>query len=266
MAIHPHAAVDRGAEIDPSAEVGAYAIIESGVQIGPEAKIFPHAYVSQGTTVGRGCQIHPFAVVGHPPQDLAWDGAPSYTTVGDGAIIREGATIHRGTMPESTTVVGNRVYLMANSHVGHNCVVADNVILANGALLGGHVHVGARAFIGGNTGIHQFVHVGELAILGGVLRVVTDVPPFMLAGPAGVEAANVIGLRRAGFSNEERMEIREAYRTLYRSGLLFRDAVARVAKTVKTDPGRRLVDFLQRPSKRGFMGCRKRRRGAEDAE
>jgi len=253
MSIHPTAIVVKHAELDATAEVGAYAIIEGGVQIGPDVRIYPHAYIATGTRLGKGVQVHPFAVVGHHPQDLVWDRSPSYTQIGDETVIREHATIHRGTMPESTTIVGKRCYIMSIGHVGHNCVLGDEVKVANSGLLSGHVHVGDKAFISGNVSVHQFVRIGELAIIGGGLRVPSDVPSFMMVGPAGVVGPNVIGLRRAGCSREERQEIRECHRLLFRSGLMFPDAVARVAELVKTAPGRRLADFLRAPSKRGFM-------------
>jgi UDP-N-acetylglucosamine acyltransferase len=264
MPIHATAIVDSHAEIDSSADVGAYAIVEAGVKIGAETKVYPHAYIAQGTTLGRKCQIHPFAVVGHHPQDLKWEGLPSYTEIGDETVIREGASVHRGTIPESTTVVGKRVYMMATSHVGHNSVVGDDVILVNAVLLAGHVQVGPKAFIGGGVSVHQFVRIGELAMAGGGWRVITDVPPFMMIALGSVVGTNVVGLRRAGLSREERGEIRQAYKTLYRSGLLFREAIERVAGSVRTDPGRRLVEFLRAPSKRGYARFRKGGRGAPD--
>lgn len=265
MSIHPTAIVDRQAEVDPSAEIGAYAIVEGGVRIGAETRVYPHAYVSRGTTLGRGCQIHPFAVVGHHPQDLAWEGAPSYTEIGDETIIREGASVHRGTMPESTTVVGRSVYMMATSHAGHNCTIGDGAILVNGVLLSGHVQVGQRAILAGGTRVHQYVRIGELVMISGV-RVPNDVPPFMLVGPAGVVGTNVVGLRRAGFSSDERLEIRQAYKTLYRSKLLFREAIERVAEAVRTEPGHRLVEFLRCRSQRGYMRFKQRGRETGTAE
>jgi UDP-N-acetylglucosamine acyltransferase len=265
MPIHPTAIIDKRAEVDLSADIGAYAIIETGVMIGAETKIYPHAYISQGTTLGRRCQIHPFAVVGHHPQDLAWEGTPSYTEIGDETIIREGASVHRGTLPESTTVVGRRVYMMATSHAGHNCVIGDGAILVNGTLLSGHVQVGERAILAGGTRVHQFVRIGELVMIGGV-RVTNDVPPFMLVGPAGVVGTNVVGLRRAGFSAEERMEIRQAYKALYRSKLMFREAIGQVAEMVRTEPGRRLVEFLRGESRRGYVRFKDSGRDSGDAE
>jgi UDP-N-acetylglucosamine acyltransferase len=266
MSIHRTAVVDSGAEIDSSADIGAYAIIEAGVKIGAGTKIYPHAFVAQGTTLGRKCQIHPFAVVGHHPQDLKWEGLPSYTEIGDETVIREGASVHRGTIPESTTVVGKRVYMMATSHVGHNCVVDDEAILVNAVLLAGHVQIGRRAFLGGAASVHQFVRIGELAMASGAGRVVGDVPPFMMFAPGGVVGTNVVGLRRAGLSSEERAEIRQAYKKLYRSGVLFREAIEHVAEMVRTEPGRRLVEFLRAPSKRGYERFRDRSHSAENDE
>lgn len=256
MAIHVTAIVDRRAEIDPSADIGAYAVIETGVKIGPETRIWPHAYISAGTTIGRKVQIHPHAVVGHHPQDFAWKGVPSYTQIGDETIIRECATVHRGTLAETTTLVGKRCFLMAGSHVGHNCVLGDDVKVANAAQLSGYVTVGDRTFISGNVGVHQFVRIGELVMISGVTRVVMDVPSFMIWGPRGVMGPNVIGLRRAGLTSEERLELRQCHRLLYRSGLPFREAVARVGTFVKFEPGKRLAAFLTAPSKRGIAGYR----------
>ncbi len=256
MPVHPTTIVDKNAEIDPTAEVGPYAIIEAGVKIGPRTRIYPHAFIGAGTTIGRGCAIHPFAVVGHHPQDLAWDHSPSYTTIGDETIIREGAQVHRGTIPESTTVIGKRVYMMANSHVGHNCTIGDDVKLVNGVLLSGHVEVGEKAFISGNVMIQQFSRIGELVMLSGGIRIPNDVVPYMTVRPEGVVGPNVVGLRRAGFNSEQREEIRAVYKLLFRADALFSEAVEQAAALVRTDPGRRMVEFLRGPSKRGFMRFR----------
>ncbi len=260
MSIHPTAIVDRSAEIDPTAEIGAYAVVERNVRIGAGTRVYPHGYVAEGTTLGARCQIHPFAVVGHLPQDLKWPGEPSFTQVGDDTVVREHATIHRGTAPGSTTLVGPHCYIMAAAHIGHNCVIADHVTIANGSLLSGHVQVGSRAFLSGHVGVHQFVRIGELAMMGGGSRALMDVSPFMtmvermeLVGP------NVVGLRRAGFSREERAEIQRAYRTLFRTAVPLPAALDEFAPTVCTAPGRRLVEFLRAPSKRGFVRARKTR-------
>lgn len=267
MAIHPTAIVDPGAEIDATAEVGAYAVVEGDVRIGPRTRLYPHAYISAGTTLGADCQIHPFAVVGHLPQDTKFRGEPSYTRVGAGTVVREHATIHRGTTPGSTTVVGQRCFIMATAHVGHNCIVGDEAVLVNGAMLGGHVEVGNRAFISGSATIHQFVRIGELAMIGGGVALSQDVPPFMLVRfPDVIAGPNVVGLRRAGCGIEEIAELRRVYRILYRSGLLFSNAAARLPELVRTEPGRRLVAFLQRPSKRGYLMHRGRTERATVAD
>ncbi len=265
MAIHPTAIVDRHAELDPTVEVGPYAIIEAGAQIQADTRIWHHAHVGCGARIGRRCQIHPFAVVSHPPQDLKWSGTPSYVQVGDDTILREHVSIHRGTMPESTTTIGARCFLMGASHVAHNCCVGDEVKMAQGAMLGGHATVGHGTFVGGNAAVHQFVRVGEMAMVAGVIRLIQDVPPFMLVGSQGPAGVNVIGLRRAGYPQETRTELRACYRLLYRSGLLFSTAVERIAQTVRTDSGRRLLAFLQAPSKRGYARYTGSREGPDEA-
>lgn len=256
--IHPTAIIDPTAQIDPSATIGPYAVVQANTVVGPDTVIHAHAFIDTFTTLGARCQVHPNAVIGGPPQDLKFAGAPTYVQVGDDCILREGVTIHRGTTPGSTTVVGRRCFLMANSHIAHNCCVGDDVKLANGVLLAGHVEVGDGAFLSGNTGVHQFCRIGKLAMLGGQLRVTRDVPPFVLLGPAGPTTINVIGLRRAGVTAVERIELRECYRVFYRAGLSPAEATERVAALVQTTPGREFLAFLRAPSKRGFAAYRGR--------
>lgn len=266
MPIHPTAIVDKHAEIDPSVDVGAYAIIETGVKIGPRCKIWPHAYIAQGTTLAADVRVYPFAVVGHHPQDLAWNETPSYTQIGEGTIIREHGTVHRGTPPESTTVVGKRCFIMTTGHVGHNCTVGDDVKIVNGAMLGGWVQVGDKAFISGNVGVHQFTRVGELCMLGGVMPVTTDVAPFMMAALSGVIGLNVVGLRRSGISPVDRAALRVAYKTIFRSGLPLTDALAQLEAAPTCAPVRRVIEFLRVPTKRGYMRYRGDPRSEADAD
>lgn len=259
MPIHPTAVVDKTVELDPTVDIGAYAIVEKNVRIGAGTRLWPHAFVGEGTTLGQGCQIHPFAVVGHQPQDTKFGGEPSFTQVGDETIVREHASIHRGTMPGSTTTVGRRCFLMSTAHIGHNCMVGDDVIMANGALLAGHCQVGAHAFLSGNVGVHQFCRIGEYVMLGGAANAIRhDVPPFMLVQPVGPVGLNIVGLRRAGMTAAERTELKQCHRILYRSRMHFPKAVEKVAQLVQTEPGKRLLAFLQAPSKRGFVRLHQR--------
>jgi UDP-N-acetylglucosamine acyltransferase len=255
MPVHPTAIVHTEAIIDPTVEIGPYAIIDGPVRIGPRTRIFPHAFLTGWTEVGADCEVHPGAVVGHLPQDFAYDGAETYCRIGDGTIIRESAQVHRGTDPGSETVVGAKCFLMASAHVGHNCRVGNAVKIASGAMLAGHVNVGDGAFLSGNATAHQFVRIGELAMVAGLARVPMDIPPFVMTDHDGrCATVNSVGMKRAGFSDEVRNEIKEAFRVLYRSGKPFRDAVAALKDRVKTDPGRRLLAFLEAPSRRGIVG------------
>lgn len=254
MPIHPTAIVDSAAEVHPSADIGPYAIVDGPVRIGAEAKVFPHAYVCGWTTLREHSEIHMGAVVGHVPQDRAFTGERSYCEIGPHTVIREYATVHRGTMPESKTVIGPHCLLGATAHVAHNCHVDDHVTIMNGVLLAGHVHVGPRAFISGNAGIHQFVRVGELAMISGQAQVSTDVPPFMMVYQRNQLAGiNRVGMRRAELSSEEIDEIRRAYRLLYRSGKTLPHSITQLDETLTTPAGRRLVSFLQAPRKRPLL-------------
>lgn len=266
MPIHPTAIVDKRAEIDDSVEIGAYAIVESGVKIAAGCRLFPHAYISQGTTLAERVTVHPFAVVGHHPQDLAWKETPSYTVIGAGSVLREHSTVHRGTPPETTTVVGKRCFLMSTAHIGHNCAVGDDVKLANSACAGGWVTIGDGCFLSAGAMIHQFVRIGKLCMVSGASRITNDLVPFMTVLPHGPIGPNVIGLRRAGLSAEARAEIRQAHRLLFRSGLLVKDALERLAATAKTQPAHELIEFLRAPSKRGIFRLRQSGRSGAASE
>lgn len=262
MAIHPRAIVDSQAQVDSSAEIGPYAVIEGPVRIGPGTRVYPHTYLTGWTTIGANCEVHPTAVVGHLPQDYHFTGERSYCRIGEGTVIREGVSIHRGSQPESSTIIGARCLLMACSHAGHNCELGEEVTLMNGVLLAGHVQVGSHAIISGNVAVHQFVRIGELAMIGGLTKVTMDAPPFMtVAGEDECVGVNLVGLRRRGYDAAARSELREAYRRLYRSGRPFRESVAALAERVQTAAGRRLVEFLQSESKRGICGGRAGRGG-----
>ena len=254
MPIHPTAVIDDTAEIDTSVEIGPYVVIEGPVRVAANVRIHPHAYLCGHTRIGENCRIHMGAVVGHVPQDRAFTGQRSYCEIGPNTIIREHATVHRGTDPESTTTVGADCLLGATAHVAHNCAVGDRVILMNGVLLGGHVRVGPGAFLSGNAGVHQFVRVGELVMVSGGAALACDVPPFLIAhGRNRVSGINRVGLARAGVTPREIDEIRQAYRRLYRSGKPLARSIAQLAETLVTPAGRRMVEFLQADRKRPLV-------------
>lgn len=265
--IHPMACVDPGAELDDDVVVGPFSYIADRVRIGAGSRLGPHVTVLSQTTLGQRCRVHAGAVLGDLPQDLSYDGAESFVDIGDDCVIREGVTIHRGSKEGTRTQVGDGCYLMANSHLAHNVVLGPRVILANGVLLAGHVRVGERAFLSGNAMVHQFARVGRLAILGGGSGATKDVPPFMILHGAElnhVVGINVIGMRRAGIDSRTRLDIKAAFRVLYRSGLNTAQAVARLRETYSEGPAVEICEFVE-SSKRGICGPVRDRGGEADA-
>ena len=212
--------VSPGAQIAAGVEIGANVIIGEHVTIGSGTKIYANAYLTGSTTIGCNNEIHMGAIIGHEPQDLGFSkDTVSYVEIGDNNIFREYVTIHRGTKPETKTVVGNNNFLMGGSHLAHNVTIGDNVIIANFAGVAGYATVGDRAFISGGVMVHQFVTIGRLAMLSGNGRFSRDIPPFLVALERNrVEGVNLVGLRRAGFARETIREIKDAYKILYLSG------------------------------------------------
>jgi UDP-N-acetylglucosamine acyltransferase len=215
--IHPTAIVSAEAELAEGVDIGPYAVVEAGVRIGPRTRLGAYSYVCSGTTLGAENVVHMHAVLGNEPQDLAYGGAPTHLVIGDRNVFREGCHVHRGTAPDSATVIGNDCYLMTNSHVGHNSSLADRVILATAATLAGHVSIGAGAFVSGAALVHQHTRVGRLAMLQGGCAVSRDVPPFLIAArPTNLVAGvNAVGLKRAGFDRPRIVALRRAYRVLF---------------------------------------------------
>ncbi|MFH1418728.1 MAG: acyl-ACP--UDP-N-acetylglucosamine O-acyltransferase [Planctomycetota bacterium] len=258
MAIHPSAIVDSQAEIAASAEIGPFVVVEGPVKIGERVRVYPNAYLSGWTEIGDDCEIHPGAVVGHLPQDFHFSGERSYCRIGAGTIIREFASVHRGTQPESWTIVGQGCFILGYAHIGHNCELGDGVKVYNCTGLSGHVIVGNNAIISGYSLVHQFARIGEYVMVGGGTRVTKDLPPYMKAlHESTITGYNAIGLRRSGeFSAEELREVKEAYRSLFRSGRSFRKVVEEFSAQVKTRAGRNILDFVNAPSKLGIAGGR----------
>jgi UDP-N-acetylglucosamine acyltransferase len=249
--IHPTAVIHPKAKLDATVTVGPYTVIDESVEIGPRCVIGPHVYLTGVTTIGAENQFHAGCVIGDAPQDLKYDGTPTRVRIGAKNVFREHCTIHRATKPDGETVIGSNNFLMANSHVGHNCIVGNHVILANGALLGGHAVVQDRAFISGNCLVHQFTRIGTLALMQGGSAISQDLPPFTIAmGDNTICGLNIIGLRRAGFTAEQRLQLKAAYRALFRSGQNLRAALAEAQSKFPDGPARTLIDFVA-TAKRG---------------
>lgn len=252
MAIHPTAVIDRRAEIDSDVEIGPYVVIDGPVKIATGTRVMAHGYLTGWTEIGAGNEIHPGAILGNSPQDMAYSGEQSYLKIGAHNIFREYVQVHRGTQPESSTVIGDHNFLMAGAHVGHNSKLGDHIVLANGALLGGYVEIGDRAFISGNCVIHQFVRVGELALMRGLSATSRDVPPYSVVDwQHSVRGVNVVGLKRAGFDDKRIREIKEAFRVLFRKGRNLSLAIRELETNGKVSPEVAALLAFIRSSKRG---------------
>lgn len=265
--IHATACVDAGAELGPDAEIGPYAVVESGAKLGAGVRLLAHAHVCGGAELGAGCEVHMGAVVGHAPQDFSYNkGEPTRAVLDERVIVRENVTIHRSTKLEQPTTVGAGSYLMAGSHVAHDCQLGRQVILANGAQLAGHVQIGDGAIVSGNVVIHQFVRVGRLAILSGGSRFGMDVPPYLIGdGANAVTTLNAVGLRRCKeLTDADRHQIKAAYKLLYRAELDLKQALARLKAEFESPAVRAWVDFFEGPTKRGFCKYKASRRDAPE--
>ena len=254
--IHPTAIVSPGAQLGTGVEIGPFAFIASTARIGDGCVLGPHAVVLEHTTLGARCKVHSGAVLGDLPQDLSFKDEPSFVSIGEDCVFREGVTVHRGTKPGTTTRIGNRVFMMANSHAAHNTEVGDQVIMANGALLAGYVVVGERSFLGGGCAVHQFCHIGRLGMVGGGHILTKDLPPFCITPSSGcslVTGLNVVGLRRAGYTAEQRAQIKLAFTTIYRSGLNTTQARERLLTETGNPFAAEFAEFLSH-AKRGL--CR----------
>jgi UDP-N-acetylglucosamine acyltransferase len=243
--IHPTAIIHPKAKLDATVQVGPYAVIEGGVELGADCIVGPHAYLTGETQIGTGNRFHAGCVIGDAPQDLKYKGEPTRLRIGDHNVFREHVTIHRSNKTTEDTVIGSHNFFMASSHVAHNCTVGDHVILANGALLGGHAVVQDRAFISGNCLVHQFTRVGTLALMQGGAAISQDLPPFAIAQRENeICGLNVVGLRRAGLTAEQRLELKRLYHHLFRSGKNLREALAAARKIFNSPPAKVLLDFI----------------------
>jgi UDP-N-acetylglucosamine acyltransferase len=249
--VHPSAVIAPSARLGTGVRIGPFAVIEDDVVIGDACEISAHAVIKRYTRMGPRNRVAEHAVIGGEPQDVKFKGQTSFLTIGSGNLIREGVTIHRASTQDGETRIGDDNFLMAYSHIAHDCQVGNQAVIANGALLAGFASVGNRAFISGNVTIHQFARVGRLAMVGGLARISLDCLPFMITegSPARIRGLNIVGLRRAGVAAQDVAALKKALSVL-RSGRLLQEALAELEGS-DSALVREVVQFI-RESKRGF--------------
>lgn len=256
MKIHPTAIVSPKAEISRNVEIGPYSIIGDNIKIGEDTKIAAHSIIEGHTEIGKKNNIFPFVTIGTAPQDTEYRGEDTRIIIGDENIIREYTTIHRATTKQDrVTIVGNNNFLMAYTHVAHDCVLGNDIIMVNAATLGGHTSVGDHAILSSFIASHQFVRIGAYAMVSGVTGIPRDIPPFMMATGqrAALYGLNLVGLRRHGFSREVITGLRKAYRIIWRESTRITEGIKRVREEMEPFPElTMLLDFLEGDSKRGI--------------
>jgi len=254
--IHPTAIVNPDAKVGDNLIVGPYAIIEDDVEIGDDCNVGPHAVIYSGARIGNRVKIFQGASVSNLPQDLKFEGEPTQFFIGDDTVIREFATLHRGTKDTGKSQVGKNCLIMAYAHIPHDCEVGDNSIIANAVQIAGHTHFEDWVIIGGGTVVHQFCIVGEHAMIGGGVRITQDVPPYILSSgePAVFAGLNSVGLRRRGFKAEDIQVIKEVYGLIYSKSHNVSQAVKMIEeKFGENIYAQKVLNFLSR-SKRGLIG------------
>ena len=253
--IHPSAIVSPKAELADDVVVGPFSIIGDGATVGSGCQIANNVLLDGKVTIGKDCKLLPGAVVGTIPQDLKYKGEETEVVIGDNNIIREYATINRGTTASGRTVVGNGNLIMAYAHIAHDCRIRDNTILANAVTMAGHIVVEDFAIVGGLTPIHQFCRIGIHSIVGGLSRINKDVPPYSkVAGiPTKVYGLNIVGLTRRNFPKDVIANLKRAFRIIFRGGLNTTQALARVREEVDLIPEvEYLLDFISK-TERGIL-------------
>lgn len=261
--IHPTALIDPEAELADDVQVGPYAVIGAGARIAAGCEIAAHAQVIGHVCLEAGVRVGHGAIIGGDPQDVAFDPATdSSVEIGEGTVIREHVTIHRGSKPGSVTRVGRNNFLMAGAHLGHDVQLGNANVIANNVLFAGHVVMGHRSFVGGGSVFHQFIRIGDFCMIQGLSGFSKDLPPFvMAAGVNHVVGLNVVGMRRHGFSATERLHIKRAFDHFYRSGHNFSQAIEALDRTNSGNEGAgwcaaalEFFDFFRQPSRKGVCG------------
>ena len=253
--IHHTAIISSKSIIGKNVFIGPYCIIDDDVIIGDNTRIDAHTIIRSYTTIGQNCHIFSNCLIGEIPQDKKFEGEKSKLVIGDNTIIREFCTLNRGTKDSGLTKIGSDSLLMAYVHVGHDCLVSDNIILANGVQLGGHVEIQKYAIVGGLTPVHQFCKIGEHSLVGGGLRVVQDIPPFIIANgqPLKFSGINALGLRRRKFSVTQRTNIKKAYKILYNSNMNTSQALEKIKKDFSSQKEISTIISFINASSRGLI-------------
>ena len=252
--VHPTAIVDPNAKIGADVQIGPFTIVGPGVAIGQHTMVQSHVVIEGDVAIGSGNFIGHGAIIGVPPQDVLFSSErKTKVEIGNDNIIREYCTIHRGSPDGSATKIGDKNFLMAGAHIGHNCFIGNDVIIANNCLLAGHVRVEDGAFLGGGSTFHQFMHIGRLVMVQGSSGFGKDLPPFVVAAERNaVFGLNIVGLRRAGFSAKDRDEIKAAFKLVYLSGLNISQALERASTINFSESAREFLDFVASSKKRGI--------------
>jgi UDP-N-acetylglucosamine acyltransferase len=254
--IHATAVIDKSAELAANVEVGPGCVIGPSVRLGEGTKLIAHVFIESHTELGANNTVFPFAALGGPPQDLSYKNEPTKLVIGDNNVIREHATLHRGTARgRSVTTIGNECLIMGNCHVAHDCLVGNNVIMAQTATIGGHVQVGDFAFLGGLSGVHQHGRVGRHAFVGASALMTTDLIPFgsAIGNHAHLAGLNVVGLKRRNFSREQIHDLRAAYRMLFAEEGTFQERIEDCAQLYADSPHvMEIVDFVRADAARSL--------------
>lgn len=258
MIIHPTAVIDQEAVLGKDVQVGPYSVIGKGVRLGDGVIVSAYVHIKGNTVIGDGTRIETGAIIGGSAQMLGLKEPEGRIKIGKNNIIREYVTINLSSAADKETVIGDNNFLMAFSHIAHDCCLGNNIVICNGSLVAGHVEIQDRAFISGNVVIHQFVRIGRLAMIGGLSRVNQDVPPFMMVvGDSTVWGINLVGLKRSGFSSPEILEIKKAFKILYAGNSSVKAALDKL-KLIDSKYIKEIVDFVLL-SKRGASGPKRSR-------
>ena len=256
--IHSTAIIHPGAQLHESVRVGPYSVIDEHVTLGAGCELGPHVHLTGHTSIGGENRFHTGCVIGDAPQDMKYGSEPTRLIIGERNLFREHVTVHRSNTLDEDTQIGSENFFMANSHVGHNAIIGNKAILANGVLIAGHAMIGDGAFLAGNAVVHQFCRVGAMAMMQGCAGVSLDLPPFSIVrGINGMCGLNSVGLKRAGFSAEERRQLKKAYHAIFLSGDLMKDALEKARADCSGVLTEQLIDFVA-TSQRGICAHTRR--------